>query len=50
MEEISKDLEMAAHEKYAQFKHLVNENIIKLPQLADQTIAKIRNILQGLVL
>lgn len=44
LEELSRDAERAAIVKYDQFKHLVAENIIKLPNLADEVIAKVVNI------
>lgn len=48
LDEISKNAEMAAHQKYAQFKNLVHKKIIKLPKLAGDVIAIIINIFGGI--
>ncbi|MGX2953193.1 hypothetical protein ACWAU3_09555 [Shewanella sp. JL219SE-S6] len=48
LDEISKNAERAAREKYAQFQHLVTENVIKLPKLANDVIVKVINIFNGI--
>lgn len=48
LDELSKNAERAAHEKYAQFQHLVKEKVITLPKLAADTIAKIISIFSGI--
>ena len=44
LDELSKNAEIAAREKYAQFQNLVIENVIKLPKLANDVVVKIINI------
>lgn len=48
LDEISKNAKKAAFQKYATFKHLVNENVIKLPKLEGGVVAKIINIFNSL--
>ncbi|WP_310736327.1 hypothetical protein [Pseudoalteromonas sp. SG44-5] len=48
LEDLPRDAERAATVKYGQFKHLVAENVIKLPVLADEVIAKVVSIFRGL--
>ncbi|MFQ2443563.1 hypothetical protein ACK307_03785 [Aeromonas caviae] len=48
LEELSKNAERAAHEKYAQFQNLVTENVIKLPKLANDVMIKIVDIFSGI--
>lgn len=48
LEELSRDSERAAVIKYDQFQHLVAENVIKLPVLTKEVIAKVANIFRGL--
>lgn len=44
VDELPKNAERAAKIKYTQFKHLVNSQIISLPQIADDVIDKVRDI------
>ncbi|MDB4302935.1 hypothetical protein OAA14_01970 [bacterium] len=48
VEELSRNAEKAAVVKYGQFKHLVAKNVIQLPVLADEVIAKVFSIFRGL--
>ncbi|SHO54653.1 hypothetical protein [Vibrio quintilis] len=48
LEELPRNAERAATVKYEQFRHLVDGNVIKLPDLADEVIAKIVSIFRGL--
>ncbi len=48
LDELSKNAERAAREKYAQFQHLVTENVIKLPNLANDVIVKVIKIFSGI--
>ena len=48
LEELPKNAERAAKEKYSQFKHLTIANIISLPLLAQETLVKIRSIFEKL--
>lgn len=48
LDEISKNAETAAHQKYAMFQDLVNASVIKLPKIAGDVIAKIINIFNGI--
>lgn len=48
LEELSRDAERAAKIKYDQFNNLVSENVVKLPKLADDVVAKVISIFRGL--
>jgi hypothetical protein len=48
LDELSKNAESAAREKYDRFQNLVAENIINLPSLANDVMAKVIKIFNGL--
>ncbi len=48
LEDIPKDIERAAQVKYGQFKHLVQSQVIKLPQLVDNAAEKVKSIFERL--
>ncbi len=44
LEDLPKDAERAAREKYAQFKHLAKSNVVSMPAVAASVINKIKDI------
>lgn len=48
LEDLPKDAERAASQKYAQFKHLAHANVIALPEVAIGVINKIKDIFERL--
>lgn len=48
LEELPKDAEIAAYEKYSQFTHLVRAKVISVPPVAAAVLDKIKGIFNGL--
>jgi hypothetical protein len=48
LEQLPKNAEQAAFQKYAQFKNLVQQNVIQLPQIAEKALTKIVRIFREL--